>query len=231
MKLNLGLAVLAATTLAVCARSHAQDSVPPPQPQDAAPMAEHQDAAPMAQPQDSAPQARSDQAETNSTKDVSTLIKSWPVNSRVTARRLIDKYGPPDAATDERLAWNDHGQWSQIRVFREGATDNFPTTHRDIVENTIQYDVPQDKAGEVIKFYPALDVDRISGTLSSRSDSESANILALNLADEIIRNKRDVDSARGFMRDTLRKSAAGKSSPYMDHLLFPVPSRDEQPRN
>ncbi|MFI5350711.1 MAG: hypothetical protein ACHQ2Z_14285, partial [Elusimicrobiota bacterium] len=158
-------------------------------------------------------------------KDASVMIKTWPVNSRVTGQRFIEKYGPPDEANDSRLVWNDRQQWSQIRLFREGVSDDFPTTHKDIVQNTILYDVSQDKAGEVIKFDPAMDVDRISGTLSARSDSEAANILALNLADEIVRGKRDVDSARDFMRATLRNSTAGKSSPYMDHLMFPVADR------
>ena len=169
--------------------------------------------------------APSNQPRTDAPTDTSSMIKSWPVNTRVMARHLIDKYGPPDAQTDARLVWNDHGQWSQIRLFREGDSDNFPTTHLNIVENTIDYDVPQDKAGELIKFDPAIDVNRLSGTLSVRSDSEEANILALNLADEIVRGKRDVDSARDFMRATLRKSMAGKSSKYMDHLLFPVADR------
>jgi hypothetical protein len=72
------------------------------------------------------------------------------------------------------------------------------------------------------KFDSALVVDRTVGTLSARSDSEQANTLALNLADEIARGKRDVESARLFMTETLRKAAAGKSSPYMDGLLFSV---------
>jgi hypothetical protein len=93
------------------------------------------------------------------------------------------------------------------------------------VENTIRYEVPRDKAGELIKFYSSLIVHRTTGTLSARSDSEQANILALNLADEIVRGKRDVDSARDYMRSTLRKTMAGKSSPYTDHLLFPVQAK------
>ncbi len=198
MRQNLSWTALTALTLAFPATVQARDSSPAAQPQ-------------------------ADQTRSDSPRDISASIQSWPVNSRMTAQHLIDKYGPPDAATDARLAWNDRGRWSQIRLLREGATDDFPTTHRSIVENTIEYDVPQNKAGELIKFNPALEVDRLSGTLSARSDSEETNILALNLADEIVRNKRDVDSAREFMRDTLSKSMAGKSSSYMDHLLFPVP--------
>ncbi|HXT00758.1 MAG TPA: hypothetical protein VN915_08800 [Elusimicrobiota bacterium] len=186
------------------------------------------DPAQSERPRTDAPQGtptQSERANPGSQQDAAGITKSWPANSKVTAKKLIDKYGPPDAATGDRLVWNDHGKWTQIRLFREGATDDFPTTHRDIVENTVQYDVPQDKAGELTKFYPGLSVDRAAGTMSARSDSEEANILALNLADEIVKGKRDVDSARDYMRSTLRKTMAGKSSPYTDSLRFPVSDR------
>lgn len=169
--------------------------------------------------------SQNEQPRTQATQDASSAIASWPANTKATARHLIDKYGPPDAATDTRLVWNDHGKWSQIRLFREGVSNDFPTTHKDIVENTILYDVPADKAGELTKFYPGLSVDRLSGTLSARSDSEETNTLALNLADEIVRGKRDVDSARNDMRRIRRESMSGKSSRYTDHLLFPVADR------
>ena len=154
--------------------------------------------------------------------DVASVIEAWPENTKITANGLIGKYGPPDTATNQRLIWNNEGQWSQVTLFREGVSDDFPTTHRNVVENTIHYDVPKDKAGELTKFNSALVVNKMTGTLSVRSDSEQANTLALNLADEIVRGKREVRAARDFMRDTLRKSMAGKSSPYTDHLLFPV---------
>lgn len=169
-------------------------------------------------------QPQADTAKTDVVKDTDTasVINAWPENTKIAALYLIQKYGAPDGVTAERLSWNDKDPWSRVTLFREGVSDNFPTTHRNFLENTIHYSVPQEKAGELIKFDPALTVDRTAGTLSARSDSEQANILALNLADEIVRGKRDVDSARVFMRDTLRKSAAGKSSPYTDHLLFPM---------
>ena len=67
-----------------------------------------------------------------------------------------------------RLSWNDHGQWSQITLFREGVSDNFPTTHLNSVENTIHYAVPQDKAGELIKFNPALSPDDVDNKYLAR---------------------------------------------------------------
>jgi hypothetical protein len=210
MKRRIGWLALAVTA-AVSVPGRAQDYRPAPQP----PPYETTE-----QPADQS----ADQSRTDKQKEAERVIESWPRNTRTAAHNLIGKYGAPDGTADQRLTWTGKGPWSQITLFREGETDNFPTTHQNVVENTIPYDVPQDKAGEVVKFDSALTVDRMEGTLSARSDSEAANILALNLADEIIRGKRDVTSARVFMRDTLRKTMAGKSSKYTDGLLFPVAS-------
>jgi hypothetical protein len=181
-----------------------------------------------AQNQDAAsapPQA--EQERTYPKPDPTATLKGWPANTRFAALNLISKYGPPDAATDQRLVWNDSGQWNQVIVYREGAPDDFPTTHANFVENTIHYAVSQEKTAQLQKFNSALIVDRAAGTLSVRSNSEEANTLALNLADEVVRGKRTAASARDFMRDTLSKAMAGKSSPYMDRFWFPadVPQR------
>lgn len=163
-----------------------------------------------------------DRSSQGSPKDATSAIQQWPENSKLTARQLIDKYGPPDAVTGDTLVWNEKDQWSQVTVYREGPKADFPVEHENIVENTIHYDVPLEGDDRLTQFDPSLMVHRETGTLSARSDSERANILALNLADEILRGKRSVDDARDFMRKTLNESMSGKSSPYEEHLLFSV---------
>jgi hypothetical protein len=155
-------------------------------------------------------------------KDADALIEAWPESTMTSARMLIDRYGPPDSVTDRRLSWVDQEPWSRITLQREGPTANFPTTHQNTLEHTVRYRVPDEKAGELVKFDPSLTVDREAGTLSARSDSEAANILALNLADEIVDGKKSVDEARATMRNELRKRRAGKSSPYCERLMFDV---------
>jgi hypothetical protein len=171
------------------------------------------------------PQA--EQERTYPKPDPTATLKGWPSNTRFAALNLISKYGPPDAATDQRLVWNDSGQWNQVILYREGVIDDFPTTHANFIENTIHYAVSQEKTAQLQKFNSALIVDHAAGTLSARSNSEEANTLALNLADEIVRGRRNVGTARELMRDTLSEAMAGKSSPYMDRFWFPadVPQR------
>lgn len=172
-----------------------------------------------------APAAAQDPATTDvefSEEDARARIESWPENKRTAAEDLIARYGAPDEITEERLTWMDQDDWSQISLLREGRTEHFPTTHESYVEHTVRYSVPQEKAGELIKFHTGLSVDRQAGTLSARSDSETANMLALNLAHELVEGKQSVSSARTLMREELRKEMTGKRSRYTEELMFEV---------
>jgi hypothetical protein len=93
---------------------------------------------------------------------------------------------------------------------------------KDYLEQTVGYQVPNDKVNALKRFDKRLDVNQTAGELSSRSESESMNILALNLADEIVNDRRSVEEARDFYRETERLSRSGKSSRYIDGLLFDV---------
>jgi hypothetical protein len=214
---KIGWMGLAAMTLGLTSLARAQNPYSTPQPQSEQPQTQ-QDSQ-LDSRQNSQMDSRQDTRQ-DSRKDVPSTIASWPENTKAAAQSLFDKYGEPDGVTDERISWSNKEPWSRVSVMREGVTDNFPTTHQNFVENTIHYKVPREKAGEILKFDPALVVDRKAGTLSARSNSEQANILALNLADDIIRGKRNVDDARSYMRNSLRLQQSGKSSEYTDHLRF-----------
>jgi len=66
--------------------------------------------------------------------------------------------------------------------------------------------------------------------LAARSNSEELNRLCLNLADDIARGRRTPAEARRFYRRTLSLALSGKSSPYMERLVFPVPEPAPVPR-
>lgn len=153
-------------------------------------------------------------------QDARTVISSWPDNTKKAAQALIEKYGQPDGVTDRMLVWHDKDQWQKVAVFRDSVKHEAPFPHQDFLENTINYKVPESKIADLIKFDQGLVIDETRGTLASHCDSEEANTLALNLANDIVTGKRSASSARSFMRDTMMKSAAGKSSPYMQRLQF-----------
>lgn len=153
-------------------------------------------------------------------RDAQAFIESWPEKTRTAARALIDKYGSPDGVTDRELVWNDKDPWTQVRVYRDAASLDDPAKRDAFIQDTVDYKVPKDKIADLAKFDDGLVVDEARGTLSAHGESEQANTLALNLADDVVNGTKSVASARSFMRDTLEKAAAGKSSSYLDRIRF-----------
>lgn len=142
------------------------------------------------------------------------MIAGWPVVSLRTAEAVMEKYGPPDLAVADRLVWYDNGAWKITTVYRD------PAEHIDVLEQTIGYAVPQDKTDALARLDLALRLSRNRRSLSAVSESEETNILALNLADEVVREKRTPEEARALYLRTVVLANAGKSSPYMEKLLF-----------
>jgi hypothetical protein len=147
-------------------------------------------------------------------------ISRWPARPQREARVLIGKYGQPRSFDDDKLVWGKRGPWQQIIVYRKAPRSFLGFHGKDILEQSIAYVVPAAKAAALARFDDRLHFDKASGRLSARSESESLNYLALNLADEIVKGKRDVDDARSFYRRTANLAESGKSSGYMERLLF-----------
>lgn len=154
------------------------------------------------------------EARTSSVEAARNAIAGWPSGSRGVAEAMIEKYGAPDMADAGTLRWNDNGSWKRTTVYRT------PVEGADVLEQTIGYAVPQDKREDLAKLDLMLRVARDGTELSSTSESEETNFLAVNLADEVVREKRTPEDAREFYLTTVKLSQAGKSSPYMQGLMF-----------
>jgi hypothetical protein len=63
-------------------------------------------------------------------------------------------------------------------------------------------------------------VERTRGEIGARCDREEANILALNLADEIATGKRSVEEARKLYGEQVVALAKGKQASYTKELNF-----------
>ncbi|MFI5351188.1 MAG: hypothetical protein ACHQ2Z_16710 [Elusimicrobiota bacterium] len=148
------------------------------------------------------------------------MIQNWPGRSRSTARALIAKYGEPSRFGDNDLVWFKNGPWRKTVVYR---TSPLGFMHgKDIVEQSIGYAVPEGKIAALKSFDSRIRYDKANKELSSRAENESLNFLALNLADEIVNDKRNADEARDFYRKTTKLSESGKTSAYTDGFLFPL---------
>ncbi|MFA6317222.1 MAG: hypothetical protein WC943_07375 [Elusimicrobiota bacterium] len=143
---------------------------------------------------------------------------NWPTIPRLATGLAIERYGPPDRVTPGRLEWDERQPWKRIAL-----TDH-PLSP---LEQTVAYAVPAAMDAEVARFPHGVTIGQGGLELTTRSDREELNLLALNLVDEIARGKRSPPEADAFYLRTIELLAAGKSSPYTERLLFPTaPERE-----
>ena len=156
-------------------------------------------------------------------KTPESIILLWPTFSYRLARMMIARYGQPDDANDHSLTWVDNAPWKKTVVYR------IPPGTRPIIgdggrlEQSVAYQVPEDRVADLGRFDKGIEVDREAGLLTVTSDAESENFLALNLADEVIQRKRTPKEAVEQRRVLMRLRDAGKASPYYEGLLFAAP--------
>ncbi len=148
------------------------------------------------------------------------VIRAWPRGPAAAARVMIVKYGTPARFGKHALVWEDMGPWKRTVVYSNAWPMFVGATDKDFLEQTIARPVPPSKIPALTLFDRRLRIDEERGELSSRSESEEANFLALNLAEELISGRRTVSDAKGFYAKTLALSQAGKSSPYLEGLMY-----------
>lgn len=158
------------------------------------------------------------------------VILLWPAYSYRLARRMISRYGLPVDFTEERVVWRDNGPWKRTVVYRNPPADGLFRKTRGRLEQSVRYDFPKDRKAALTEFDRTIEADQEEGLLTVRTDDETSNILALNLADEVLRGRRGPKDAAEFRAKTARLRDSGKSSPYLEGLLFvPGGSNPESP--
>lgn len=149
------------------------------------------------------------------------VIQRWKEKPQKVARKMIDKYGAPQEVTEQRLVWHDNGQWKRTEIVNEEIDHQFPMPHKDMLLQAISYRVPPEKFSELAKYDGSVIVERTKGELAARCDKEEANILALNLAHEIITGKRAAEDAKKIYGEQIVEFASsGKPAPLMGKLNF-----------
>jgi hypothetical protein len=145
------------------------------------------------------------------------VISAWPAYSALAGRAMIEEYGPPDEADASRLAWSDTGPWLRTVVYRAGA---WPYSSQDVLEQAVGYEVPKEKWPALAGFGHGVSYDALGLELTARASSEEGVFLALNLADEVAQGRMNPKAADRIYARTMAESLAGKSSRYMQGLLF-----------
>ena len=147
-------------------------------------------------------------------------ISAWAERPRLGARQMLAKYGPPQEVTSKQLVWHKAGPFKRITVYNLETPHDFPLPHVDYLEHTIEYNVPQEKVADLIKFDASSTINRTVGELSARCDLEGHNILTLNLDHDIVTGKKSVEEARRSFGEIVQQDVLGKHPPYVEALQF-----------
>jgi starvation-inducible outer membrane lipoprotein len=147
-------------------------------------------------------------------------LKSWPMASQMAAKEQMDLYGKPNEMTPTMLVWHNNGAWKKTVITNYESKHNFPVMHTDCMEQVIHYKVPPDMGDELAIFDGSVTIDRTQGTIAARCDKEENNMLALNLAHDIITGKKTVEEARAAYGKIVMDAKNGQKSDYMKKLMF-----------
>lgn len=160
------------------------------------------------------------QSEKVSLSEAQTIIADWPAETKKNAQKVIDQYGAPDEATPSLLIWRNNGPWVMTIAQREPIAHQFPKPHTDSVEMFVAYSVPPEKFDELAAYDGSVIAERTAGLLSARCHVEAANILALNLADDIVKGEKTVQEARRAYAEAIQQSEQGEAPQIMQRLDF-----------
>lgn len=143
-------------------------------------------------------------------------VAAWPQRARLLTAAIVREYGAPDEILPAQLIWRRRHPWTMIAVFRDAQSPERPNN----LLQTLAYEVPLQRWRALSAFERGAAYDPVRRELAARTDSEETNLLALNLADEVIQGRRTAAEANDFYDRTLKLSYAGKSSSYMVRLMF-----------
>ena len=152
------------------------------------------------------------------------MLRLWSPGPRLAGYEMIEKYGAPQEITDDRMIWHNAGPFKRILLTREELPHHFPIVHMDYLEHTISYDVPPDKADDVLAFDGSVSIYRVGGELSARCDLESNNVLTLNLVHEIVEGTKNVEQARIAFGEAVIARTSGQRSAITEALQFEPPA-------
>jgi len=152
--------------------------------------------------------------------DAKQLINNWPGEAKKAAMAMINKYGNPTEHTENMLIWRNNGPWKKTVVYKEEVDHRFPMPHKDVLEQFVDMKIPADKFSALAEYDGSVIAERTKGVISARCDKEEMNMLALNLANDIIEGKKSVEDARKFFTETAMAFMKGEKPEYTQKLMF-----------
>ncbi len=151
---------------------------------------------------------------------LASIIANWPDGAREAVHKMHQKYGLPQELTEDRAVWINNGIWKRTIVSREEIAHNFPKPHTDYLEQVIDYRVPPSKFTELATFDGSVVAERTKGELSAMCDREEFNLLAINLANDIVLGKKTAADARLALAEAVTQFQNGEKPEYTQQFQF-----------
>ncbi|MFA6004257.1 MAG: hypothetical protein WC881_09330 [Elusimicrobiota bacterium] len=145
-------------------------------------------------------------------------VLDWPTVPHLVSLLIMEKYGAPQVVTADKLEW--YGRWPWKRIVVRADEPLNP------LEQVVDYYLSSDNVETLSRFPHGLRIYADKGELGACSDREELNRMALNLANDIVTGRKTPEQASKFFLKTADLSVSGKSSPYMDRMLFEVTPPD-----
>ena len=160
---------------------------------------------------------------------LSGILRNYDPAAQAVAAKLIPIYGQPDEATAMHLLWKGPMPFVSTVLSAKATPHNFPMPHKDVLEQCVEYPVGNaiGKYDDLGAFDGSVTVKRTEGLLCARCDDPAMNMLALNLAHDIITGKKSYRDARTYYVKAAALAKAGKVPKYTAQLSFaPEPGAD-----
>ncbi len=162
--------------------------------------------------------------QTMTVDEVEATIERWPDAPKMIAEKMVEQYGPANEGTPTKLFWYRNGPWKRTELTSDVVLHDFPSPHSDFLTQYIDYRVPVEMFSLIGEYDGSCLVDRTSGEVGARCDSEAANIVTLNLMHDLITGKTTVPEARQTYADNVVGYTLGRSAPYAERLQFDIPA-------
>jgi hypothetical protein len=148
------------------------------------------------------------------------LTSGWPDSSIAAAKEMIEKYGDPQETTSDSLIWRNVAPFKEIIVHKEVYSHRFPLLHQNSLEHVVDYRAPIGKIDDVWRYNGSIVLNQTQGEMSSYAENEAMNVLALNLAHQVMAGKMSADAARiTFGKETMSYLNGNKTA-YTQVLNF-----------
>lgn len=154
------------------------------------------------------------------------VIAAWPEKARLLAAAMIQEYGAPDEVNVAELTWRHSHPWTMLVVFRDAQSAEHPN---NLLE-ALAYEVPLRRWRALNAFDRGVGYDPVRKELVARAETEGRNILAVNLADEIVRGRMSPSEAAAFYDRVVELARDGKNSSSMSRFQFLPALRAAAPR-